>query len=581
MGKKSLIGSKYSTIIFLPIVYFWKKNTTPLSLRFLQISALILLVTGFYWPVLNFLSGSNPLHPEENFLQWSFFKDFLSDSWNLRVIIFSLYQAFLSAVLSIIFGFPGAWLLTHYNFPGKHWFRLLTYLPFILPSILVVLAMVLFFGNNGWVNRAMMSLLGTDEPPVHFLYSLSGILIAHVFYNFPLAMKIIADQWENISLKYLQAARSLGAGNTRRFFSITFPLLLPSIGSAFILIFLLCMNSFAIILVLGGGIRYTTIEVLIYQLARIELDFSGAASLAFLQGCLSLLGMAILLRGRDQSVEQKSGFKSWLPESLKDGSPKAWLGLFWIVIVLIFVLGPLTAIVLDSFRKFEHGQWIYTLEWYSRLFSWRENNQFLLSLWNSLRIGLGSALLSSLCGLGFVSLIAYRKGRHRSLWEMLTLFPLALSTVVFGVAWFHFYQRHLIEIFPLIFVVMSMHALLTCPYWIRVVLPTLENIPRQWHSESKMLGKQPFEHGFRILWPWLRKTFLIAFFFSFSLSLGELNSTMMIADDTVRTLPLEIYGAISGYRFSYASAVGVILLLLSVSTFFVVERSLGYFGTLK
>ena len=107
MGKMSLIGSKYFTIIFLPIVYFWKKNTTPLSLRFLQISALILLVTGFYWPVLSFLSGSNPLYPEENFLQWSFFKDFLSDSWNLHVIIFSLYQAFLSAVLSIIFGFPG------------------------------------------------------------------------------------------------------------------------------------------------------------------------------------------------------------------------------------------------------------------------------------------------------------------------------------------------------------------------------------------------------------------------------------------------------------------------------------------
>ncbi|GIT04570.1 MAG: hypothetical protein CM1200mP28_18290 [Deltaproteobacteria bacterium] len=73
-------------------------------------------------------------------------------------------------------------------------------------------------------------------------------------------MKIIADQWENISLKYLQVACSLGAGNTRRFFSITFPLLLPSIGSAFILIFLLCMNSFAIILVLGGGIRYTQLK---------------------------------------------------------------------------------------------------------------------------------------------------------------------------------------------------------------------------------------------------------------------------------------------------------------------------------
>ena len=550
-------------------------------LRLLQISALLLLGAGFYWPVLSFLTGSNPLHPEESFLQGEFFLDFLSDPWNLRVIAFSLFQAFLSALLSILVGLPGAWLLTHYNFPGQRWFRLLTYLPFILPSILVVLAMVLFFGNNGWINRGLMALLGTEEPPVQFLYSLSGILIAHIFYNFPIAMKIIGDQWERISQQYLQAACSLGVGSTRRFFGITLPLLLPSIGSAFVLIFLLCMNSFAIILVLGGGIRYTTIEVLIYQLARIELDFSAAASLAFLQGGLSLIGMAILLRGRNRRVEQISAIKSCLPEKLRNHSLKAWFALCWIILILIFTLGPLSAIVLDSFRKFENGEWIYTWYWYDKLFTWRENNHFLSALWNSLRIGLGSALISSLCGLGLVSLIAYKKGGQRRFWEVLTLFPLALSTVVFGVAWFHFYQQNLAGTLPLIYVVMAMHALLTCPYWIRVVLPTLESIPQQWHIESKMLGKTSLEYGLRILWPWLRTTFLIAFFFSFSLSLGELNSTMMIADDSVRTLPLEIYGAISGYRFSYASAVAVILLLLSVSTFLAVERSLGHFELYK
>ena len=553
----------------------------PHPLRLLQISALLLLGAGFYWPLLSFLSGNNPLHPEESFLQWKFFKEFLSDPWNLRVIGFSLYQAFLSALLSILVGLPGAWLLTNYNFPGKRWFRLLTYLPFILPSILVVLAMVLFYGNNGWINRGLMAILGTDEPQVHFLYSLTGILIAHVFYNFPLAMKIIGDQWERISLKYHHAASSLGVGNMQRFFGITLPLLMPSIGSAFVLIFLLCMNSFAIILVLGGGIRYTTIEVLIYQLARIELDFSGAASLAFLQGGLSLIGMAILLKGKNSRVDQESASKSWLPEKLRNRSMKAWFGLCWILLVLIFALGPLFAILMDSFRKFEHGEWIYTWYWYRELFTWRENNYFLSSLWNSLRIGLGSALISSISGLGLVSIIAYRKGVKRRFWEMLTLFPIALSTVVFGVAWFHFYQGHLAGTVPLIFVVMAMHALLTCPYWIRIVLPTLESIPLQWHTESKMLGKQPLEYGVRILWPWLSKTFLIAFFFSFSLSLGELNSTMMIADETVRTLPLEIYGAISGYRFSYASAVAVILLILSVSTFLLVERSIGFFGRLK
>ena len=320
---------------------------------------------------------------------------------------------------------------------------------------------------------------------------------------------------------------------------------------------------------------------MIYQLARIELDFSGAGSLAFLQGCLSLVSMVILFRGRNRWVEQKSPVKSWLPLKLRNYSLKAWFALCWIIFVLIFTLGPLSAIVLDSFRKFENGEWIYTWYWYDKLFSWSENNYFLSSLWNSLRIGLGSALISSLCGIGLVSLIAYKKGGQRRFWEVLTLFPLTLSTVVFGVAWFHFYHGNLVDTVPLIYVVIAMHALLTCPYWIRVVLPTLESIPQKWHIESKMLGGTILEYGFRILWPWLRKTFLIAFFFSFSLSLGELNSTMMIADDSVRTLPLEIYGAISGYRFSYASAVAVILLFLSVSIFFAVERSLGHFELYK
>ena len=559
-----------------------EKKSTPLLVLILQISALLFLGVGFYWPILSFLSGGNPLdHEESFFLQGDFFLKFLSDPWNLRVVIFSIFQAFLSALLSILIGLPGAWLLTYYNFPGQRWFRLLTYLPFILPSILVVLAMVLFFGNNGWINRGLMALFGIEEPPVQFLYSISGILIAHVFYNFPIAMKIISDQWERISDQYLYVARSLGVGSARFFFGITLPLLLPSIYSAFVLIFFLCMNSFAIILVLGGGLRYTTIEVLIYQLARIELDFSGAASLAFLQSGLSLIGMGILLKGTNRRVEQTSKIKSWLPEKLRKNSLKSWFALCWIIIILIFTLGPLSAIVLDSFRKFENGEWIYTYYWYEKLFSWRENNHFLSSLWNSLRIGIGSALISSLLGLGLVSLIVYKKGLKRRFWEVLTLFPLALSTVVFGVAWFHYYQNNLLGTVPLIYIVIAMHALLTCPYWIRVVLPTLESIPQQWHFESKMLGKKSLEYALRILWPWLSKTFLIAFFFSFSLSLGELNSTMMIADESVGTLPLEIYNAISSYRFSYASAVAVILLLLSVSTFLAVERSLGHFEIFK
>ena len=548
------------------------------TLNFLQLPSIFLLGAGFYFPVLIFLSGGNPLFPGESFFDGSFFVDFLRDSWNLEVIGFTFFQAILSAVLSILFGFPGAWLLTYYDFSGKRWFRLITYLPFVLPSILVVLSMVLFLGNNGWVNRGLMFLLGTDETPIQFLYSISGILIAHVFYNFPIAMKIIGDQWERLASKYSQVALSLGAGKTKLFFSIILPLLMPSIVSAFILIFFLCMNSFAIILVLGGGIRYTTIEVLIYQLARIELDYSSASSLAFLQYGFSLICIAILFIFREQKVEQLFTMKNNLHDKIRELCPKALFGFFWILIVLIFALGPVFAIVFDSLHKFDNGEWIFTFYWYEKLFSINGNNSFLFSLWNSFKIGFTSSVMSTFLGLGLVSIIINKRERGRRFWEVLAISPLALSAVVFGIAWFHFYQEYLAEIIPLIYVVILMHAIMTTPYWIRIVLPSLERIPQQWHIEAKILGKKSLQYGFIILWPWLRKTFLIAFLFSFSLSLGELNSIMMIADESIRTIPIEIFDSISGYRISYASAVAVILLFIFVSTFFLVEILLGYFN---
>jgi thiamine transport system permease protein len=157
--------------------------------------------------------------------------------------------------------------------------------------------------------------------------------------------------------------------------------------------------------------------------------------------------------------------------------------------------------------------------------------------------------------------------------EGLILLPMAFSTVVFGVAWFHLNQSWLAGSVSLFWIAAALHAILGCPYWLRLVLPTWRAIPAQWHTESKILCIPRLRFWRIVLWPWLRPTLLLAFGFAFALSLGELNSILMIADETVRTLPLEIYSALSGYRFHQASAVGVILLAMSVGLFLLVERT--------
>ena len=539
-----------------------------------QTAALLFLTAFFYWPLARFLFGSHPLDPDAGFLSGKILLEFLSDSWNLGVIGFSFYQAFLSAALSVFLGLGAAWLQVHYRFPGKRWFRLLTFLPFVLPSIIVVLAMILFYGNNGWINRGLMTLFKTEEPPLQFLYSLGGILIAHVYYNFPIAAKLIGDQWSRLSEDFDRAGRSLGVGSFSRFFNLTLPLLRPSLVSSFILIFLLCMNSFPIILVLGGGIHHTTMEVQIYQLARIELDLESAAVLALLQAFISLSILALLLRTSASLGRPKKIHQLHLLGEMHRGKTSAWIGGLLLVFLMAFTLGPLLAIIIDSLRVFHAGIWKWTLQGYLRLFSPEQGGPFVFAFWNSVRIGVGGALISCLLGMGLSSLMLRLKGYGRNTGELLILLPMALSSVVFGISWFHYHQDSGMLGISLDVVLMTVHGILLCPYWVRMILPTMETIPVRWSDESRMLGYGIWEHNLRIVVPWLKSTFLIAFFFSFALSLGELNSTMMIADETVRTLPLEIYAAISAYRFSYASVLAVILLFMSLIALLLLESIL-------
>ena len=523
--------------------------------------ALSAFVVGFYGPILHFLVGPNPLKPETPALSWPVLHEVLSDSWILGILGFSLFQAFLSTVLSILVALPGAWVLSRYDFPARRWFEHLTFLPFLLPTILVVLAMVLFFGNRGWLNQALGWL---GFPQVQFLYSLSGILIAHVFFNVPLALKLISAAWMRLSGQYEDAAQMLGAAPWRRFRTLLVPLLLPSILSAFAAIFLLCLNSFAVLLVLGGGPKHTTLEVLIYQLARIELDLPRAAALALLQSGLAIVLLALLLQLRPPAPKQRPPVLRRLGTDLQGKRPGAWFALAVLLALTTFALGPLLAVLVDSVRVFRHGQWHFSLQAYLDLFGLRGNTRFLDSMQNSFGIALGGATLAALLGCGTLLLILNSSKRVRPVLEGAFLLPVALSTVVFGIAWFHLYQRLPEGQVPLVWVIVAMHGLLVCPYWLRIMLPAAESVPRQWLQVSRMLGHSTGTFLRVVLLPWLRPSLATAFFFAFTLSLGELNAILMIADDTVQTLPLEIYSALGGYRFARASAIGVVLLLASL-----------------
>ena len=140
---------------------------------------LLFLSIFFFYPLISILTEG--LSDEEGKFTLGHIQSILSNRYILRVIAFTVEQALLSTLASILLGLPGAYLLARYDFRGKSIVKAITTVPFVLPSIIVVLGFVIFFGNNGVLNRAFMGAFNLENPPLKILYSMKAISLAHTF----------------------------------------------------------------------------------------------------------------------------------------------------------------------------------------------------------------------------------------------------------------------------------------------------------------------------------------------------------------------------------------------------------------
>ena len=526
----------------------------------------------------------------ETFSDRSAFGEVWSSPYYWRIIRFTLLQALASTLFSLFLGLPGAYFLGRYDFPGRKFVKSLTTLPFVLPSILVVLGFVLFFGNSGGINRLLMGLFGLEEPPLRTLYSFKAIILAHGFYNFPIVMRMVGTPWRNLPANQHHAALSLGAGGPRIFRTLTLPQLLPGILSAASLVFLFCFMSFAIILVLGGGPRYSTLEVEVYRLAQFTLDIPAANALGLTGAVitLGLLGINLSLEKKASTILEKTG-AVLAPKTLRlrgtssgsfRGFPLSALGLsVYLVFLTILLLGPLLSVAVYSLqdRASWGGKAAWSLKWYKQLFlhsGGAASGVFLQALRNSL----GFALAAVAIALPLGTILTLRNhgrrnlGGLRSFYEMLLMLPLGISPVILGLG----YLKALKFLPPALkggaWAVIGAHAVIGYPFVIRSVSSSLHEIPSLLRQAAASLGASPRRILLTVELPLIRGGIFTGAAFAFVLSLGEINATILLARPGQTTIPLAIYRLIGAYNLYGACVLGTLLMALCGLAFFIIDH---------
>jgi thiamine transport system permease protein len=462
-------------------------------------------------------------------------------------IRFTVLQAACSAVLSVLLAVPVARALARRRFVGRGALVTLLGAPFILPVIVAVLGLLTVFGRSGWLNAGFGAL---GLPPVS-IYGFHGVVLAHVFFNMPLATRLLLQGWQTIPSERLRLVAQLRLTPRAMFRAVEVPMLWQVVPGALALVFVICLTSFAVALTLGGGPRATTIELAIYQAFRFDFDLGRAAVLSVVQ--LLLAGsMALLALWLVPVIRVGGGLDRMMPrwdarggfQKLADGSV--------IMLAALFLLVPLAAVVWRGFLGLpQMPMAVYA------------------AAGTSVSIALASIVLLLVLALPMAGWIAGRSGGGV---EAIGLLGLSASPLMIGTGWF-IVINPIADPFDFTLVVtVLVNAMMALPFALRILVPPMREVVAQYGRLSAMLGISSWRMWRVLLIPRLRAQIGFAAGLTGALSMGDLGVIALFADADRATLPLQMVRLMGAYRMDAAAGAALVLLALSLGIFWLCDK---------
>ncbi|MFW6115482.1 MAG: ABC transporter permease [Chloroflexota bacterium] len=510
----------------------------------------------------------------------------------LRTLWFTVWQATLSTFLTVVLALPGSYVFARHQFRGKSLVQALTTVPFVLPTMVVSLAFTALVGPRGALNLGLMRLLGLEQPPLQLQHTVAIILLAHIFYNYTLVLRIVGTFWSNLSPQLEEAARMLGSSRWRAFREVTLPLLVPSIAAAATLVFIFNFTSFGVILVLGGP-RFATLEVAIYRETVHFLNLPVAAALSVIQILFTFALMVVYTRLQASTtipVELRS-------RRTTQRSPQSWREKLFVaanvVLMLVLLVTPLLALVERSLTLTGPP----SLRFYRELFRDPRGSAFYVppaeAVRNSVSFAAATVTVSVLLGVMAASVLSRRGGgasgqaaspqatgrgllaRVPRLLDPVLMLPLGTSAVTLGLGYIVALDRPPLDLRASPLLVVLAHTLVALPFVVRSVLPAIRSIQPNLREAAAVMGASPWEVWREVDLPIVARGLLVGAVFAFTVSMGEFGATSLIARPDRPTMPIAIFrflGRPGLVNYGQALAMSTLLMLVCTLGFLVIER---------
>ena len=493
-----------------------------------------------------------------------YFVEFFTTPYYARALWNSLLVTVSVTVLTIVIAFPLAYFMTTIRIRGKNTLQILILISSMSPPFIGAYSWILLLGTNGVITNFAHNVLHIQIPTI---YGFTGIVLVLTLQLVPLIFMYLMGAWRTIDVSLLEASESMGVSGLRRMYKITGPLILPTILSGGLLVFMRALADFGTPMLIGQG--FQTVPVLIYNsfVSEVGTNDGLAAAISVVVIVVTLIIFLIQKYFASRKNFSMSALQPILPK--KAHGLKNIVGHAYVYGFIALAILPMAYVVYTAFLKTKFGVFIpgYSLDSFTTAFNTSSN-----AILNTLVLG----IVALACVVVIAVFVAYVSVRRRNALtgtlDTLTMVPYIVPGLVVGIAFLLSFNRAPLLLTGTATIMILALVMRRLPYTIRSSSAILYQISPSVEEASISLGASNLKTFFRVTIPMMGPGVISGAILTWVAFITELSATIFLYTVHTETLSISIYTEVIRGQYGVAAALSTILTVMTVVSLFIFLR---------
>ena len=536
----------------------WKPDFWFFTKLFVIVAMCLFIVYPFY----NIITKSLFSNKVEGLTLYNFIR-FFSKPYYYKALLRYIFVCLATVVTTTIVGVPIAYLMTRYNIAGKNLLHIFIIMSLMSPPFIGAYSWIILLGRAGLVSKLFAS-IGLTAPTI---YGRGGIIFVFTLHLFPYIYLYTSGAMNSIDSSLEEAGENLGMGKLRRIWTITLPVILPSILAGCIMVFMTALADFGTPMLLGEG--YVVLPVLVYNeyMSESAVNPYMASTLSVIIVACSLL----VLTFQKLVVDKRNYMMSSLrpPQEIQLHGFKRFLASFPIWLITFIAFLPQIVVVCQSFveRSFSGVVKGINLNNYRSIMSRLGRN-----IRNTYVFSIIAIVFIVVVGILVSYVLVRKKGKVASFIDMLIMFPYVIPGSVLGIGLIVAFIKKPIVLVGTASIMIISYVIRKLPYTVRSGSAFLYQMDPFIEEASINLGVSPMKTFFTVTARMMLPGIMSGAVLSWITCINELSSSIMLYSGKTSTISVAIYQEVVRMSDGTAAALATILTLSTIISLVIVFR---------